>query len=735
MSDRTRESFPDSNVSGPLSSPRSHWMRAWRHPDGPSTLVGAIIALAVCFPFFGTGRLFLLDWSIGPHAPILTSAFYGLNGGLTAGVLDSIVMGALNHVLGGPATWLPVVAFFPLATFSAGRLAGGPRWSRAAAGIFYAVNPFVFNRLFVGHIPLLIGYALLPLATKGALQSMTPKSARWFTPALWWALLTALSPHFAWIYGVVIAAVALVSLRHHGWRRVLGWSATVAVAFVLSCAYLIAPHLVTNLPTQVGQISLDLYRTSADPHLGLFVNVLGLYGFWRLGPGPDLPKNVVSGWPFILLAILMVVGVGARTRLRRSGEQSQSPVDESDDPPRDPTSPVSIDPQRNLALILVVVGVCGYFLALGDQGPTGPLFRWVYVHVPFFAIMREPQKFVMLVALAYAVFFGWGAEHVAHLFAPADARRRLVATALLGVAIPLAYTPTIFNGLAGQLSISTLPSSYQRADALMGSGAGNVLYLPWHLYMSYPFTQGRVIANGGPASFNREVIAGDNVQSGDVTTQSTSPESAYLEALFARSSQVHYFGALVAPLGVKYVVLSKTVDWATYDWLAHQRDLRLILDSPALEVWRNDDYHGVGAQSASLTYVTGIDGLIALSNSHRLNHGLVLMRTQRSPQHHVWRSRSIHTPPAANAIERLSHVRYRIQATRSGWAITDSIYEHGWQLDGHPTMRSAEGTVLVRLGTSGHILTFSPWKITFIGYLATLIVVGAEAWYLARSKR
>ena len=66
-------------------------------------------------------------------------------------------------------------------------------------------------------------------------------------------------------------------------------------------------------------VSLDLYRTTGDPHYGLFVNVAGLYGFWRLGPGPQLPKAVVVGWPLLLLAIPVVAGVGAVTALRRPG--------------------------------------------------------------------------------------------------------------------------------------------------------------------------------------------------------------------------------------------------------------------------------------------------------------------------------------------------------------------------------------------------------------------------------
>ena len=179
---------------------------------------------------------------------------------------------------------------------------------------------FVFNRIYAGHLPLLLGYALLPFATKAIINSVSSPLHRWPVPALWWAGLTALSPHFAWIFGLVVLGVALVTLftKQFSFQRVAGWFAVSVSLFALMSSYIFLPHSVTNLPTQVGRVSLDLYRTTGDAHLGLFANVLALYGFWRLGPGPVLPKEIISGWPFLVLAILLVVGVGVSLVRRRN---------------------------------------------------------------------------------------------------------------------------------------------------------------------------------------------------------------------------------------------------------------------------------------------------------------------------------------------------------------------------------------------------------------------------------
>ena len=98
-----------------------------RHPDAATLILGLVIGLGVCAPLLGGGRLFLLDWTVGPHDAIATPAALGLNGGLTTGIGGSVIFAILNNVFGSASTWLPMLAFFPIATVGAGRLAGRGR--------------------------------------------------------------------------------------------------------------------------------------------------------------------------------------------------------------------------------------------------------------------------------------------------------------------------------------------------------------------------------------------------------------------------------------------------------------------------------------------------------------------------------------------------------------------------------------------------------------------------------
>jgi hypothetical protein len=714
--------------------------RFFRHPDSATLILGIVIGLGVCAPLLGGNRLFLLDWSYGPRTAMATPAALGLNGGLTTGTGGYIAEELLNRIVGGASTWLPILAFFPIATVGAGRLAGRSRWSRLAAGTLYAVNPFVFNRLYVGHIGLLIGYALLPFAIKAAIRSLSSPIFRWFAPALWWAGLTSLSPHFAWIYGLVIFGVVTVALstKQNSLRRVARWFATCVGAFILMSAYIFLPSGATNLPTQVGAVSLSLFTTNGDPHLGLFANVLALYGFWRSGPGPELPKDAIIGWPFIMFAILVIAGVGAWHALRRRPKLDDGTIPASNPEvgrtsdeslaltnlvPPDDSSAVRSLPivQTRLALLLVFVGVVGFFLALGNQGPTGGLFLWAYDNVPFFSIMREPQKFLMLLALAYAVFFGWGVERLSQVDISTSRLGATWTAAFLAVVLPLGYCATIFDGLDGQITTTSLPTAYQRADALMGTGAGNILVLPWHIYMEYPFTNGRVITNLGPTTFRRNVIAGDNIEADGVETQSTSPRSAYLQRIYQHGSRTSDFGALVAPLGVQYVVLSKAVDWTSYSWLNNQKDLKLVLDDQSLEVWRNMAYAGVGQRVTKLKSVTSIAGLLKLAKLNELGDGAVVFSKNSAGTSASVAPRKGSTPASTSttrvSVRQLSPVAYQISSGSPGWVTVDTTYQRGWSLNGHAAKATAEGTVLVRVGAQGGVLMFTPWRLVRLGYI------------------
>ena len=215
-------------------------------------LLGVILAALVCYPFVG-GRLLLLDFVSGPHQPLLPATVFGVDGGLTGGVPLAICSRLLDRLFGQVGSVVPVALFFPLATTGVARLVRTAVLPvRLSAGLFYAVNPFVFDRLYAGQLGVLLGYALLPFAVI-ALLDAAREPHRTGRVACLVAATVMMSEHFAWILVPVTAAIALTrpcrllaSLRLGG--AALG-------AAVISAYLLVAPLLVGVSPAGLSPSS------------------------------------------------------------------------------------------------------------------------------------------------------------------------------------------------------------------------------------------------------------------------------------------------------------------------------------------------------------------------------------------------------------------------------------------------------------------------------------------------
>ena len=637
------------------SSPRGVLTRAARERaalvSSAPLLLGPVLAMLVCYPF-ADGRLLLLDFVSGPHQPLLPSEAFGLSDALTGGVPFAIGCNLLDRLLGQAGSVVPAVIFFPLATTGAARLlriAVLP--ARLGAGLLYAVNPFVFDRLYAGQLGVLLGYALLPFAVD-ALLDAAGRPDRVARAAAWSAATVMMSEHFAWI--LVPVAVGILLTRPHRVPVSLRLAGAALGAAAISSYLLVAPVLVGTRPA--GALAqLAVYRTQADPRMGLLANVAGLYGFFR--PGPTEPKNLLSGWPAVLAALLLVVAIGYAAVLR------------------DPA-------HRRNGLAVLAAGVAGYFLALGDQGPTGGLFRLAYEHVPGFVMMREPDKFAVLTALAYVYGFGWG---IAWLTARSRGKgARIAAIALAGV-LPLSYTPNLVGGLGGQVEASTLPSSWSFAERIVGQDT--VLFLPWREYFPTPFTDQRMIFNLAAPYFGGTVLTSQNPGSGYAFT-AEDPEHVFLDKVIGPPVDPQTTQAALANLGVRFVVLAKVADWRNFADVVDVPGIRIVYSSPTLDLFS--------------------------------------VRPTAQEAHDERR------------IRRLDPVDYQVLPGHPGIVALPVPYSPGWAIDGQPAIELADGQAGILAPTRGGIVHYGPSSgvlASEIGSVAAALAVGGAAFIERRRRR
>ena len=356
----------------------------------------------------------------------------------------------------------------------------------------------------------------------------------------------AINPHMFWLGGACLVAVML--LPRPAWRDVVR-TAQIAASAGLVYAYGAVVYLTGTRTIRVTEADLDAYATVSGPG-GLLTTLVSLHGFWR-----DFPDQARTAVP----AAVAVLALAAAVTLVVVGLARLVAV-------RDPLGPP-----------VVALGVVGLVLASGVSGPVDGGYRWAFEHLPLFEAMREQQKWLALTVVAAAVGAGAAVEWLVG--------RVGAGAGVVAAAVPLVCAPALLWGLGGTVSTSTYPTGWYEADAAMGGGQELALFLPWHGYQPFGFTDDRSVATPAEAFFRRPVLSGDAVELERLRTDSVSLRQAYLDQLVADGGGGTSFGRLVAPLGVRYVVLSTEKEADRYTWLARQRDLRLVLRTDTVLVY------------------------------------------------------------------------------------------------------------------------------------------------------
>jgi hypothetical protein len=492
-------------------------------------------------PYMRNGVVLGLDTPVnlvGPY-PRASIALGGVPPELAARApIDALLQAVYRALPWGQVRLLPLVGAVALAALGFSRLFAKRPLAAFGATLLFVTNPFMYERVVAGQDFLVLGYCLLPMLLSLVWSERSWRAA--IAIGLLSVALAALSLHLIFIAGVLCGIYLAWDMIDRRWRdaRSLLLAATLAVVGSL---YWIVPAIGSWNRIDVVPVSdLALFRSLPDPRFGLWANLAGLYGFWRRGW--PLPKDGLPWWPLFLLAIVVVGGIGV-TRAARDAER------------------------RRRLLPLLVVGVIGLLLAAGDQGSFGGLYGWAFQHVPTFRIMREPQKWLVLLTLAYAVAFGEGLEACVRAMKRIRAR---IAVAGMVLAVAAVYGFSSFWGAGGYVRPSSYPTSWAQADALMGTGPRLVVALPWHRYLAVPWAQDRVVSNPMVSAFRRDVVVSADPEFGGMPEEGRDPLASAVGSVLDRGVAGQQVALELDRLGVRYLVLAKIDDWQDSGWLYHE---------------------------------------------------------------------------------------------------------------------------------------------------------------------
>ncbi|MGI5323189.1 hypothetical protein [Actinomadura nitritigenes] len=470
-----------------------------------AALTGLGLGLAALGPGLAPGFVLSYDMVFTPD-PAFTPMTFGLTGTVPRQVPSDAFVTALATVIpAGAAQKLILLAIFVMACMSAASLVPTPRLlPRLAAGVCYAWNPFVAERLLLGQWALLLGYAALPWVVASAARTAEKGGTRRLVRALVPAAIGGFAALI--VSGLTALVVAVVSARLRGAVRVAG------VVAALSLPWLV-PAVLRPAGVPGNGTAVDVFAARADTPFGVLGSLLTLGGIWN---GETVPRGygtpVLAGfWLAVVLGSLFAYWRWCREPEWRRGA--------------------------------AVAAAAGFVLAaLGAV--AAPVLRGAVGLWSGFAVLRDGQQYVAPLAVVVAVGLGVAADRAI------TARYAMVAVG--AVAAPVLLLPTLAWGAAGDLRAVRYPDDWARARTIIAadSAPGDVLVLPWALYRGYPWNHGRRVLDPLPRYLHRRVVVNDALIVGRTTIAAEDPRAIALAPVAA-----HPDAATLRDRGVRYVVV------------------------------------------------------------------------------------------------------------------------------------------------------------------------------------
>ncbi|MDP9225745.1 MAG: hypothetical protein M3P18_18280, partial [Actinomycetota bacterium] len=366
---------------------------------------------------------------------------------------------------------------------------------------------------------------------------------------------------------------------------------------------------------------------------------------------------------------------------------------------------------RRPATALGIACLIALVLAMGTSfPPTASLSRLLFEHVAAYSLFREPQKWVSLVALGYAVFAAAGID-AARTVGP-RLRIPLHDVVFLGLALPLIATHVMLWGLGGQVKTSAFPRAWAQAEAAIRGKPGKLLFLPWHLYEPLPFAGNRVLANPAPDYFSLPTLISTRAElSTRRSVAATDPATQYVDELLRHRSDLRYFGHLIAPLGVHYVALASVADAPTYHFLASQRDLRSLFTTGSLTLYDNTAFRG------------------SLYNIHQRVASRSIRQLLASPT--LQRKTSYFLNATSGSVEGIkgpSETRalplwQRVSSSRRGYLGTDLSCADGWRLGSSVPVCNLGAVAAFRKNTRQAVLWRPGFGTQILGYAVSSVAL------------
>lgn len=474
------------------------------------------LALLLLGPALGHGYVLSYDMVWVPDLALRPDVL-GLGSGLPRAVPSDAIVAVLDELVPGMVLQkLMLVLALVVGGVGATRLTDrSSLGAQLVALTLYQWNPFVAERLLIGHWPVLVAYATLPWVLVAA--------QRWRTtgelPArLWWLVpLGCLSAGA----GLVTAVVLLAFAASRSARRL----ALVAALVVAGNAPWLVSGALHAADAVTDPVGAGVFALHGEGSVPAPFAALGLGGIWNSEVVPS-SRTGAAGWVSLVLLVALVA-VGLRRWVRYAG--------------------------RRDVLAFATCWVIGWGLAVVTWAAPEQV-AWLVARVPGTGVLRDGSRLLALCAPLLVAAAGHGAA----LLLGTVVRAARPATAVALLLVPIAVMPDVAFGLSGRLAPADFPADYARAREALAhdvepGAPSDVLLLPLSSYRQPTWNHGHKVLDPVGRFLEPDFVSGDDLFVSGKRVEGEDPRARAAARVLELPTPEERSGGL-ARLGIAYVV-------------------------------------------------------------------------------------------------------------------------------------------------------------------------------------
>lgn len=518
------------------------------------------------------------DMVFTPHQP-WKPEWYGGDGGVPRAVPSDALVSGLTHLVPGDLVQKVVLfALIGVAGWGVIRLLPEvPSVAAGAACVVYQWNPYVFERLAIGHWALLCGYAALPWVVAGSVRVAHHGWVRW--PALFLPLAVAAwtSPTGGVLAGGVAVAVTLGAADQGvRWRR----TAMVTACVAATNLPWVVPGFLATADAPVDTTGASAFAATADTPLGSLVSLVTLGGIWKTSIVPAERGSVVLVVLALVVVLIGLAGIARAWRQRRD---------------------------TYVGLVVLAVLLAAFALAT-TTGPGQSLSAWVAETIPGGGIVRDAQKLLAPLALVVALGVGRAGEW---LVERAGSDRRLGASVLIAVValVQVMSLPSLAWGRLGQWPVSTYPSEWeavaQEVERMPEAVRNGTVVLPFSVYRRFEFNGEMAWLDPAPRILPGRVLVDDRLGLGEGSA--VAGESRAADLVRRTSHEWSTLDRSLDELKVRFVLIEHDTPGALPDGAPADVGYDVLHEGPGLTLYDRGPQAPAPAPPSWAPYLLALD--------------------------------------------------------------------------------------------------------------------------------